>query len=74
MGGTPFLLGLFGRPSDEAIRQRASANGYSLEWIEKALHGPAISAASPYMVDVYLWELRAEVGVPKEKLAESAWQ
>lgn len=61
----PYALGMFGAPSEERIRQTAQANGYSDGWIEKALHGPARSAATSYMVDVYRWELLSEVKLPQ---------
>lgn len=63
-GGRDFFLGLTGPPSIDVIRMTAVRNGYPEEWIEKSLHGPAVSAASDYMVDVYLWELLSEVRVP----------
>lgn len=64
-GFSPYVVGLFGAPSEERIRETAQANGYSEEWIEKALHGPAMSSATDYMVDVYQWELFAEVKQPQ---------
>jgi hypothetical protein len=64
-GFLPYVTGLFGAPSEEKIRATAEANGYSNEWIEKALCGPAMSAATEYMVDVYQWELLAEVKQPQ---------
>lgn len=60
-GLPPYILGIFGAPAEMTLRKTGQANGYSDEWIEKALLGPAMSAASGYMVDVYLWELLAEI-------------
>lgn len=64
-GFSPYVMGLFGAPSEQKIRKTAEANGYSKDWIEKALHGPAVSAATSYMVDAYQWELLAEVRRPQ---------
>ena len=62
---SPYALGLFGALSEERIREAAQANGYSDEWIDKVIHGPAVSAATSYMVDVYQWELFSEVKHPQ---------
>lgn len=64
-GFWPYTLGLFGAPSEAKIREAAQANGYSEEWIEKAIHGPAVSAATGYMVDVYQWVLLFDVRQPR---------
>jgi len=64
-GFSPYVMGLFGAPSEQKIRKTAEANEYSKDWIEKALRGPAVSAATSYMVDTYQWELLAEVKHPQ---------
>ena len=64
IGGRTLIPAMFGPPSEERIREIAQANGYPEDWTEKALHGPAMSAASSYMVDAYLWGLLSEVRTP----------
>ena len=60
-GFLPYILGLFGAPSEDKIIENAIVNGYSQDWITKALNGPVVSASTSYMVDVYQWQLLAEV-------------
>ncbi|WP_269541593.1 hypothetical protein [Cerasicoccus fimbriatus] len=61
LGLPAYILAFFGSPSTESIQAAAKIKEIDPEWIDKAVLGPPVSAATPYQHDAYTWSLYLEV-------------